>query len=217
MSVIFDQLRISDDGKTMYIDAHVSQAVRKDIISGSFINIYENAYIESITITTADRVLETRPNVPTSEYIYKIEFEDNRKEVHLEISYDDFMRNWVTDVDQISFCLSDMSSSLFFVYVKLKFDGVPDPCAPCSSVDGYTLGVTFDENFLYQKVMNYTRELGDDCNIPQGFIDFILLWNAFKASVETEHYIPAAKFFNMMFGRFSKDGGVVTSNCGCHG
>lgn len=216
MSVIFDQLRISDDGKTMYIDAHVSQAVRFDV-TGKTVGIYDNAYIDSITITTADRVLETNPNVPTSDYLFQHTFEGNLKEIHLELSSNDFMRNWETDPSRINFCNADMSSSLFFVYVKLKFDGVPDPCAPCSSVDGYTLGVTFDENFLYQKVMNYTRELGDDCNIPQGFIDFILLWNAFKASVETEHYIPAAKFFNMMFGRFSKDGGVVTSNCGCHG
>ena len=77
---------------------------------------------------------------------------------------------------------------------------------------------TIDYALLYQQVMDYTKDLADDCQIPQGFIDFILRWNAFKAAVETEHYIPAIKFWKMLF---ENQGGKTlahsTKPCGCHG
>jgi hypothetical protein len=93
-------------------------------------------------------------------------------------------------------------------------------------VGKYVLGVTFDENLLYQRVMQYTKSLADNCKIPVAFMDFILLWNAFKASVETEHYIPAIKYYNMLFGKdadgnpygaYDKTSGVISKPCGCHG
>jgi hypothetical protein len=78
-----------------------------------------------------------------------------------------------------------------------------------------TLGVTFDESLYYQKVMQFTKELVGNCDIPDNFIDLILLWNGFKAAVETEHYIEAIDYYNKMFRgntvRFS------TLGCGCHG
>ena len=77
--------------------------------------------------------------------------------------------------------------------------------------------LTFDENILYQRVMDYTKQLADDCNMPNGFIDFILRWNAFKASVETEHYIPAIKFYKMLFDDYSGTGRGTFKPCGCHG
>ena len=109
----------------------------------------------------------------------------------------------------------DFSHDLFFVYVKVK--GTPDPCVPCRLDEEITLGVTFDENLLYQQVMGFTKQLADDCNVPTGFMDFILLWNAFKASIETEHYIPAIKYYNMLFEQGSISMIGITKNCGCHG
>ena len=114
--------------------------------------------------------------------------------------------------------VNSMGSILFFVYVKVK--GVPDPCTPCSLDDEVTLGVTFDEGLFYQKVMDFTKALADTCQIPVGFADFILLWNVFKASIETEHYIPAIKYFNLLFGIDGAGDGRVLSGtkpCGCHG
>ena len=113
---------------------------------------------------------------------------------------------------------SSFSGPLFFVYIRVQ--GAPDECTPCPLDKETTLGVTFDESELYQKVMNYTKELGDTCKVPQDFVDFILQWNAFKASVETEHYIPAIEFYNRMFANISTgktSGHTITHNCGCHG
>jgi hypothetical protein len=67
---------------------------------------------------------------------------------------------------------------------------------------------------MYQKAMAYTKELANTCEVSKGFIDFILQWNAFMASVNTGHYTAAIKFYRKLFSR------VTTSTarpCGCHG
>lgn len=194
--VLFDQLRISDDGKRMYINLHVNKA-----------SYFDNIYLDEMVIIPADKVLETSPTIPSEDYIYKKVFDDDLKEANIVLLPTDFNEH---------FSKSDFSHDLFFVYVKVK--GTPDPCTPCRLDEEITLGVTFDENLLYHKVMGFTKDFADDCQIPVGFTDFILMWNAFKASIETEHYIPAIKYWSMLFNY----GGKVFSPsslkpCGCHG
>lgn len=205
MSVIFDQLRISDNGKRMYINAHVNKA-----------DYFRDIYIDSITIMTSDKVSETNPGIPTEDYIYTLKADNNVKELNLVLTTTDFLKKWESDPKAMAFDSSDMSNTLFFVYIKVK--GTPDACTPCTLDEEITLGVVFDENILHQRVMDYTKELLQDCSVHTGFIDFILWWNAFKAAVETEHYIIAIKFFNLLFGNV-KDGGNqrIVKNCGCHG
>ena len=208
MSVIFDQLRISDDGKKLYINLHVNTASYFDYI-----------YLKDITIMTADKVSETAPQgviidpdtqLPT-DCIYYSTFEENQKEAAFVLQ--------ATDFNEL-FTKSTLSEDLFFVYVRVQ--GIPDPCTPCALDKEVNVGVTFDENLLFQRVMDFTRQLASDCTVPQGFTDFILQWNAFKAAVETEHYIPAIKFYNMLFGNGNNAYGSSASynsvrRCGCHG
>lgn len=203
--IIFDQLRISDDGKRMYINAHVNKA-----------DYFNDIYIDSIVIQTADKVLETNPGLPTSDYVYIKKAEENAKGLNLVLEASDLSRSWESDPNAIAFNRGDMSKTLFFVYIKCK--GIPGSCTPCRLDEETTLGVVFDENVLHQRVMDYTKELVADCSVPSAFIDFILLWNAFKSAIETEHYIPAIKFFNMMFDEVGKSCQSKTIKiCGCNG
>lgn len=203
--IIFDQLRISDDGKRMYINAHVNKA-----------DYFNDIYIDSIVIQTADKVSETNPGLPTSDYVYIKKAEENAKELNLVLEASDLSRSWESDPNAIAFNRGDMSKTLFFVYIKCK--GIPGSCTPCRLDEETTLGVVFDENVLHQRVMDYTKELVTDCSVPSTFIDFILLWNAFKSAIETEHYIPAIKFFNMMFDEVGKSCQSRTIKiCGCNG
>lgn len=117
-------------------------------------------------------------------------------------------------IDVEEFQESSFSGVLLFVYTKTE--GSPEECTPCPLTNNPTLGVTFDENVLYQKVMQFTKDLANDCKIPVGFTDFILLWNALKSSIETEHYIPAIKYYNMLFDNDSVTT-YSTKDCGCHG
>ena len=190
--IIFDQLRISDDGKLLYIDVHVNKSSDFDAIT-----------LDSITIQTSEQVSETDPLTPGSEYIYSSTITGDAKELHLCLKA-------ATDFEKPFTSLSDM---LLFVYVTCK--GTPGVCTPCRLDEMTTLGVTFDESLYYQKVIQFTKELVGNCDIPDNFIDLILLWNGFKAAVETEHYIEAIDYYNKMFRgntvRFS------TLGCGCHG
>lgn len=192
--VIFEQLRISDDGKMFFIDVHVNQA-----------DYFDNIYLDKIIIATEDQVSEADPLSDYNNYVYSKTIEGNEKEIHLALTPAEFNEYFKS---------SDFSSNLFFVYVICK--GTVGACTPCRLDELTTLGVTFDYGLLYQKIMGYTRELADNCDVPDDFINLILNFNAFKASVETEHYIPAIKFYNMLKG-YGDNGSVATKGCGCHG
>lgn len=204
--IIIDQLRVSHDGTKLNIDAHVNSA-----------DYCAKVYIDSITIMTAEKVSETSPEIPTENYIYYKEIKGEEKELSLALTPSDFTKVWETDAKAMAFRQSDMSKTLFFVYIKYK--GTPDlSSAPCAEDKEYTLGITFDEKVLYQKVMNYTKDLLKCCEVPLGFIDYILLWTAFKASISTGHYISAIKFFNLLFDSSGTNGYVETvKTCSCHG
>lgn len=202
--IIFDQLRLSDDAQRMYVNVHVNTA-----------DYFDKTYLDRIVIMTADKVLEatTADLYPADsdgnpiDCIYTKQFEDDTKEAALVLTVNDFTGLKTTD----------MSKTLFFVYVKCK--GTVGEGVPCRLDELTTLGVTFDEKLLYQRVMDYTKALADDCKVPVGFTDFILLWNAFKASIETEHYVPAIKYWQMLFedSLYNAQTYTMKGGCGCHG
>lgn len=204
--IVWNQLRISDDGKRMYINAHVNNA-----------DYFKGIYIDSIVIMTADKVSETDPGIPTSDYIYIKKADEGVKEIDLVLTPSDLSRSWETDPNAIAFNRADMSNTLFFVYIKCK--GTPDACTPCRLDEETTLGVVFDENILHQRVMDYTKDLVADCTVPTEFTDFILLWYAFKSAIETEHYVAAIKFFGMLFDNVKSATchSRTVKGCGCHG
>ena len=215
--VIIDQLRIAEGGKKMYIDIHVNEA-----------DVYADVYLKDLTIMTADKVSETAPGTPTDNYIYNIEFESNLKEAHLVLDKGDidaaFLNNDGTGerihsdepLGKIPFESRNFSQDLFFVYIGT--DGAADPCVPCPLCQPVTVGITFDETMLYNAVMGFTKELAQTCTVHQGFVDYILLWNAFKASVETGHYIQARKFWGWLKGNFRNSSfSVKPGGCNCHG
>lgn len=202
--IIFDQLRLSDDGKQMFVDVHVNKA-----------GYFKDIYLESITIIPADKVSETHPDIPTKDYLYHLDFDDGLKEVSMRLTANDFLKRWETDPTKMIFKEAEMHTTLFFVFIKCK--GTVGNCTPCRLDELITLGVTFDEKLLYQRVMEYTKMFTDACTIPDGFIDFILLWNMFKSSVETEHYIQAIKYWKILFGLGNAGGNINYKGCGCHG
>ena len=220
--IVFDQLRISNDGKQMFIDIHVNT-----------MDAYSSIYLDSLTIVTADKVSETMPDCATNEYIYKKVFDGNLKEASLIVDKAAFDAAFInTDSEgeaidsseptaKVAFGHSDLNSDLFFVYVECKTVGSVDPCfecLPCQMQEMTTLGTTFNTILFYQRVMDYTKELADSCNIPTGFADFILLWNIFKAAIQTGHYIDAKRYWEWLFGNDSHIAGrSSTKRCGCHG
>lgn len=215
MSVIFDQLRISDDGKKMFINLHVNNA-----------DYFDDVYLKRITILTEDQVSEINPFYPGNDFIYQKEIFSNGKcetpcgEQHCQPKH-----QLTRDLDLVltsydfneKFTVSDLSHNLFFIYIECA--GIPAPNVPCRLDEMTTLGVTFDYGIIFNSAMNFTKELADTCNIPQNYINFILNYEALKMSIETEHYIPAINFWKNIVGQK----GIFNSNninskpCGCHG
>ena len=215
--LIFDQLRISDNGSRMYIDIHVNYA-----------SYFDNIMLDSVTVIPADRVSETYPDIPTEDFIYKKVYNEDLQVDQIVIdktALNEAYLNWDSDNNRViddtkpyaksSFDKSDFSQDLFFVFVKCK--GTPDECTPCRLDEEITLGVVFDETRLYQMMMGYTKNLADTCNIDKGFIDLILLWNGFKASIETEHYVSAIDFWKKIFESGNNYNINKPKPCGCHG
>ncbi len=193
--IIFDRLQVSDNGKWLHIDVHVNKAT-----------YFDNICIDKVVIQTQDQVSETDPLSPGSEYIFMMQADENTRELHLAL-------NANTNFDLV---YKNLSDKLLFVYVICK--GTPRECTPCRLDEMTTLGVTFDTALLYQKVMQFTRELNQQCEIPKGMIDLMMLWNGFKAAIETEHYLPAIDFWRRIFDRQYQSAGMSsTKPCGCHG
>lgn len=142
-------------------------------------------------------------NVDSLNFTYNIGVEQvglGFKEVHL-----------VVDKSAIN---ADLSKDMLYVYFSIT--GIPSPDTPCRLDEIYTLGVTFNEGAIYNRMMGYTKEIINTCEVPKGFIDMILQLEAVKASIETENYASANKFYRRLINTKSS---VSTSNinCGCHG
>lgn len=197
--VIFDQLRISDDGTCLYLDVHVKNVA--DL---------ENVYIEEIAICRDVDTENSSPSeYPEDNYIYKEPF-SNVKNVSRELTIDDFkpfiQTNNLSDI-------TDLSHNLFFIYIKCTDTAASEAC--CCAYSNPKIGVTFDSGILYNIAMNLTRELADTCSVPSEFIDFILNFFALKTSINTGNFIPAIRFFNTLLKK--KVSSSTFKGCGCHG
>lgn len=200
--IVIDQFRISDDGMTLYLDAHVNKA-----------SYFDNVYIGGVTIVTDGQMKEFCLNAVDEAYIYKETYDtkgnagkDRRKEIHLVLCPQVFNER---------FDGKNLSDNLFFVFIEAT--GMPSADTPCRLDEQYTIGVTFDYAMLLQKALGYLKELGDSCNIPMGLIDYILKFHALRSAIETEHWLPAIDYYYML-----KDSGTSTADtgstkpCGCH-
>lgn len=131
---------------------------------------------------------------------------EGKKEVHLVLSINDFNEK---------FKAKDMTENMFFVYITAT--GTPASDTPCRLDEMTTLGVTLDYGLIYNNALCYTRELADSCNVPMGFIDFIMNYEALRLAVETEHYLVAIDHFNWLKNNGCAGNGTITKGCGCHG
>lgn len=112
-------------------------------------------------------------------------FNDNGKYLRLTLSGKDLN-------------VANLSNNIFFVYVNVK--NTPSEDSDITATSESVIGVVFDKSTLYDISMRFLKELSCTCNIPKGFIDFILQMKALDISVETGHYIEAIHYWN----KFSK-------------
>ena len=188
--VVIEQLRISPDGQKLFIDAHINKS-----------SYFENLVIDKISIDTQNTVLQSFDG-PSENPVFTHSTITNTlrpKEVHL-----------VVDKNMID---ADLSKDMLYVYFHVS--GTPSSNTPCGLDSPYTLGVTFNEGIIYNRMMGYTKEITNTCEIPMGFIDMILQLEAIKAAIETENYVTANKFYNRLINL--KSSSTSNINCKCYG
>ena len=162
----------------------------------TLVEMQESEEIASIPFTSTQ-------NINTLNFIYDTYTEyliQDLKEVHL-----------VVDKNEIN---ADLSKDMLYVYFHTT--GTPSLDTPCRLDEVYTLGVTFNEGVIYNRMMNYTKEIIDTCSMPNEFINIILQLEAIKAAIETENYASANKFYNKLINAKSSIG-TSNINCRCYG
>ena len=68
---------------------------------------------------------------------------------------------------------------------------------------------------IYKQLLNYTKEFGNTCIKPKGFIDLYLKTKIFDLSIKTGHYIDTIKYWNKFFKNINTE--ITSNTCGCNG
>lgn len=78
------------------------------------------------------------------------------------------------------------------------------------------MGVALNLRPIYNGAMGYIKTLGNNCEIPKGFIDLFLKYKALELSLKTGNYPEAFKLWKYLIkgGTLSS---VIKKGCGCHG
>lgn len=106
--------------------------------------------------------------------------------------------------------LKDLNDNIFFVYIIAA--GVPASDTPCTMDKEYVMGAAFNLRPIYNAGMGFIKELRRRCDVPRGFIDFILRLKALEVALKTGNYAAAFDIWR----RYFKDRTVVSStDCGC--
>ena len=187
--VQFNELRITPDNRELIIDVSV-----KDL------DIYTNVYLDYIMIDNQDTFIEDGPSdnpiytYTVADAVYSTDSNSGIKQCRLTLTNSDV----------------NLSNDLLFIDVVVK--GVPAPSTPCNMDNATTMGVVYNLHNIFQSFMPYIREVENDCNLPKGFINYILRFKALELAFATGNYTLAVKYWN----RFFKDKLIAQpSICNC--
>lgn len=105
--------------------------------------------------------------------------------------------------------ISGISKDLIIITPIVR--AIIPPEAPCGT-DIVDTRAIYDKQVLNSKGLAYLKELGDTCNIPKNFINFILTKYALDLSIETCNYGEAIKYWKIL----TATKGTTIKGCGCN-
>ena len=203
--VLFNDLRISDDGSCLVIDCRVED------IGG-----YEGMYIDTIHVDYYKNVTDF--GIPSDKAIKVYEKPANSNgEVAVRVTV---LKSGLPD----TFGTKEFLGGLFFVTVAC--DGTPRNASvlassPCGFDNTVDVGVILDWSVIYRNGMAYASKLaygcGDPCDIPGGFESFILYWNALRLAIETCDWPLVVRLWDKVIGAAGGSSARLPAGCGCRG
>lgn len=204
--VIFDELRVTNDGEYLIIDARVREEFRNkgvkiiDVVVGNQ-NTYRNGESNGVHINLDLNMAENSG--------------EDVKRVYLKLSAFDLTDFQYDDPKKEV----DLKEDLIYVYIETTPYTGTDTCnMPCDMIQTLNIGVTLYMGYIYNNFLTYMNDLNRqtcEAKVPQGLIDMLLKFTALTTAVDSKHFDKANEFFNKWFtGRniFKSN-----SNCGCNG
>lgn len=198
--VNFNEVRICDGHTKMVIDCSIMSSY-----------LYANMHIDSIYLDYYKNV--DFSGVPSPKAVkVSPEFTEPMRAYKVVIS-EEFLNETDWGIDTFK-------DGLFFVIVQCE--GVPAPEAssvlPCGFDDAVAIAAVPDWESFYAAGMQYISSLfskcKDNCEIPAGFEQFVLLWEAFKLAVAVCDWKLASELWERMVK--TRTGSVSAgSACGC--
>lgn len=214
MSMIeFNELRITPDNKCLIIDVSVSQD-----------SYYKDVYLDSIIIDNQDSYA---PNGPSDNPVcppidltkeYKEVFSRSDIETYIIPSDQKGTTDGTIKKKRVRLTLTkqdigNIDNSMFFVYVIVN--GIPSPDTPCGMDNSVCMRTVIDLQTLYNKAIQYFKQINDTCAIPKEFIDMVLRIKALELSIKTGNYTQAISYWNKYFINLQNKVELKTTNCGC--
>ena len=201
--ITFDDLRISEDKKNLSVLCHISDY-----------EIYDNMYISAV-------YLEYYKNrgtigVPSANAIKIYENTQSSTSVRsLSLSVPDSV------LADGSHGVSTFDKEMFYIYVMCDGTLPPEVATMGCGYDETTkVGIVIDWLMVYQMGMGFVNRMARDCgngagncDLPEDFEHYILVWNALKLAVETSDWTQMEKLWPVL-----THSGMVApfSNCGCN-
>ena len=173
---------------------------------------FKDMYIDSIVIDTQDTFIA---NGPSSKAIYTKTFNADTDIKKEEIVYtqgiDKYNRVRIY-IDSKDLNV-DIHKTMFFVYVIAG--GTPSADTPCRWDENKALHTLVDTQVLYNNMIQYVKELGKNCSIPDNFINAILQFNAIDLALKTNQYPLAIDLWKRFYNNIESN--IILPNCGCNG
>lgn len=173
----FKELYIASDYKSLIIDVGISEFEE-----------YNNIRISEIYIDTKD-TLEPSVSGPSNNTVYSKVFKDVW-DIPEEGIYSDNNGKSIRLVLSSNAISAPLKGNIFYVWIV---------ASPVEEGSDMKLGVAIDWKTIYSIGLKYVKDVNCGCTNKAPLIDFVLQYNAFKAAVQTGHYIEANKFFKKFF------------------
>jgi len=205
----FNELRITGDGECLVVDCEIEP-----------IGLYSNMYIDEIRLDYYKNVDSSGLPTTKSFCMYKDGDAETTGLRGVRVSMLD------SKLPDTQLGVDTFKNGLFYVTVICDVAaGAPAPTVnaamlPCGTDDAVNSQAVIDWRGFYERGMQYISSMygcgADKCEIPAGFEDFILLWNALKAAIAACDWPLVSKLWDRIMRSGHAGSSALGGNvCGC--
>ena len=200
--VIFNDLRLSDNKKKLYIDCSVEG-----------LDIYDDIYIKSVYLDYYKNT--TTPGVPSAKALL----------VYENTGDDTTVKNLRKCVNETA--LDNTFGTLTFegglFYVIVTCDGTLPASVSnfaCGTDDTVDIGLVLDWKMVYETGMQYVAAMNAKCaNLcdgNEGFMNFVMLWHSLRLALASCDYTQLSILWEKFNRVYSGDSLGAGAGCGCN-